>query len=351
MCAVGANRPYLYDTRSALRRLLHVRRNPAILHCNAHLVLVRCFRWAVRTTFVRRRRRWGRIPGFKWERTACKVVHGTAGDTMIEHIVSVQALVVGLVFAWAGIWKVCFPQARALAARSALGKFLPKPGLAQAAYFTLGIAEICTATLLLLPPARSWAIRLATVFTLGFLGYLWLAWRVAPEKPCACLGAGSLLMLTIIGWPAQEYWAAALFRAPWAALLIAAEMVALWLLSPEFGWVGMRLAQRLTRAARLRLNPTCAGILLNWTDLERDLRQSPAFRELAPHLSAISDRWREGCWGYIAYRASYADRQATAVFSVPALFDSSEVSAAVVDDADNSILLRLTSAHSAGVAR
>src|SRR5262249_39473585 len=160
---------------------------------------------------------------------------------------AVQALVVGLLFGWAGIWKVGFPEARALAAKSALGKLLPTPQLAQRAHLAVGIGEITVAALLLTPPAHEWAMRLATLFAVGFLGYLGLAWRVAPDKPCACMGgrktkisrrslarAVTVLGLTLLGWLARDYWAVALIAAPWTALVVVTEIAVLWLLSPEF---------------------------------------------------------------------------------------------------------------------
>jgi hypothetical protein len=273
---------------------------------------------------------------------------------MAERVAAVQALVIGLLFAWAGIWKICFPQARALAARSALGKLLPTPQLAQTAHLAVGVGEITIAVLLLAPPARGWAMWLASLFSLGFLGYLGLAWRVAPDRPCACMGgqpnkiswrslarATTVLVLTLIGWLARDYWAAALKAAPWTVLVIVAEVAMLWALSPEFGGMGARFGKQLMRETQLRLDPACTRVALNWNELERGLRRTRVFQHLAPRLQAITDRWREGCWGFIAYGLSYDDQPATAVFAVPARFDPHEVSAAVVADADNAILLRL----------
>lgn len=277
---------------------------------------------------------------------------------MVEQIAAVQALVVGLLLGWAGVWKVTSPQARALATRSALGKILRDPRQAQAAHLATGVGEIIVAALLLLPPERAWAMRVATVFALGFVGYLALAWRIAPDRPCACLGgrisnisrrsvlrAVVLLALTLLGWGAHEYWAGAIIAAPWVLLVFAAEALGLWVLSPEFGWAGAQMEKRLLRAARLRLDPTCARVALDWDELERRLRRTPHYLELALHLSALRDHWREECWAFFAYGASIEGRAATAVFAVPTLFDKHEVSVAVVDDADNSTLLSLASAR------
>jgi len=276
---------------------------------------------------------------------------------MVERIAAVQALVVGLLLGWAGLWKVVSPQARELATRSALGKLLTDPRQAQAAHLATGAGEIVVAALLLLPPQRDWAMRIATLFALGFIGYLVLAWRIAPDRPCACMGgrisnisrrsvlrAVVLLALTLLGWGASEYWAGALVAAPWVVLAIGVELLGLWLLSPEFGWAGAQLEKRLLRAARRRLDPTCARVALDWDELERRLRRTPHFLELALNLSALRDHWREECWAFFAYGATIEGRHATAVFAVPTLFDKHEVSVAVVDDSDNTTLLSFASA-------
>lgn len=277
---------------------------------------------------------------------------------LLERIAALQALVVGLIFAWAGIWKVASPDARRLAVKSALGKILPSPGMALAAHLLVGAGELVVALLLLVSPWHWLGMRVATAFTLGFLGYLALAWRIAPEQPCACMGgratplsrrsvvrAVALFLLTLIGWGAQEYWASALLAAPWVALIIVAEVVVLWLLSPEFGWAGVKVERRFIRAARLQLNPTCAGAPLDWDIIEQRLRRTAPFRQLAPLLTTVTDRWREGCWTFMSFAASYDNHPATAIFAIPTLFDAQEVSAALVDDTSNATVLGIPSAR------
>ena len=276
----------------------------------------------------------------------------------LERIAAVQAVVVGLIFAWAGVWKVASPSARRIVVKSALARIMGTPRRTLVVHFAQGIGELVVALLLLASPWHWLGMRIATVFTLGFIGYLALARRIAPQSPCACMGGRAtqlsrrsvlrafvLLALTLVGWGATEYWGSAILAAPWVALILATEVVLLWLLSPEFGWTGVRMERRVIRAARLRLNPTCAGVPLDWDALEGKLRRTPPYQQLAPTLSAITDRWREGCWSFISFAARYEDRPATAVFAVPTLFDSGEVSAAVVDDDSSATVLRLPSAR------
>ena len=212
----------------------------------------------------------------------------------LERIAAVQAVVVGLIFAWAGVWKVASPSARRIVVKSALARIMGTPRRTLVVHFAQGIGEIIVAILLLASPWHWLAMRVATVFTLGFIGYLALARRIAPQSPCACMGGRAtqisrrstlraflLFALTLLGWAGQEYWVSALVAAPWVALIILAEIFVLWLLSPEFGWTGVQLERHLIRSARLRLNPTCAGIQLDWSAVEQKLRRTDPFQKLA----------------------------------------------------------------------
>ncbi len=276
---------------------------------------------------------------------------------MLQDVAAVQAVVVGLMFAWAGGWKVFVPRARALAAQSALVTILRRPALAQAAHLMVGGGELLVAALLLaVPPARGVALPLASLFALGFLVYLGIAWRVAPEKTCACMGgkvskisrrslarAAMLLVMALAGWTAHTFWLAGVVAAPWTVLIIAGELAALWLIAPEFGWHGPRLTGQWLRRARLSLDPTCTSVAVNWTVLERKLRLTPHFAALATHVTTRTDQWREGCWSFVAFNARFDERPATAVFMLPTLFDARDVSATVLDDADATVLLALPS--------
>lgn len=284
----------------------------------------------------------------------------TRMGALAGHLAAAQALVVALVFAWAGVWKLAFPRARALAAKSALVRLVRSRQRAVVAHLALGCAEIVVAVLLVLPPARVWALGSAALLALGFLAYLLLARRIAPDAPCACMGgretrisrrslarAGILLVLSVAGWPVREFWGAALVNAPWTVPLLVLEVIGLWLLSPEFGWQGWRFSRWLTRSLRRRLDPTCSRTPLDLAAIERGLEGTAPYLRLGVTSDARTDAWREGCWDFVAYSVHYEDQPATAIFAAPALFDAGEVSAAVVADADNAVLLTLPSQRGA----
>jgi hypothetical protein len=278
-------------------------------------------------------------------------------STFAGYFAAAQALIVALVLAWSGAWKLTSRRARSLATRSALARLLRSPRWAVAAHVAVGCAETTLAILLLLvPPAREWTLRLAALLMLGFLGYLALAWRFVPDAPCACMAgretrisprslmrAGVLLLLTLSSWPVHQFWGAALTAMPEIVPLLAVEMVGLWMLSPEFGWHGPRFGYQVMRAMRLRLDPACSRVRPDMAAIERDLRESAPYRKLQPMLGVRMDAWREGCWDFVVYGATYQQQAATAIFAVPAYFDANEVSAALVADTDNTVLLAVPS--------
>ncbi len=279
---------------------------------------------------------------------------------MLTDIADVQAVVIGLLFLWAGSWKVFVPRAWHLAPQSALGSILRSRPLTQVAHGAEGSGEMAIALLLLLPPERWWAMRLASVFAVGFLVYLGVALRIVPEKICACMGgrvrkvslqsfarAGLVLAFTFLGWAARTFWIARIVASPWTVLIIGGEICALWLLSPEYGWAGPKITTRMWRRVRMTLNPTCNDITIDWQMADFNVRRTAQFQALPTQMVTISDQWRDGCWGYIAYQIHYQGRPATAVFAIPALFDMRDVSATVIDDADDAIVLALASVSGA----
>jgi hypothetical protein len=282
-----------------------------------------------------------------------------------ERLAAAQALVVALVLLWSGVWKIAVPRARALARQSALTRLLGGGRRAEVAHLAVGGGEVLTGFLLLAAPgARLVALGLASFLTLGFLAYLALSKRIAPDAVCACMAgkaspvswrsltrAGLLLALSVVGFPAGAFWGTALAAEPWLALIVALELAGIWALSPESGDQAARLrlgpAGRAARGLRQRLDPTCARVPQDTGAIERALRAAPQYRSLQSMLDARTDAWREGCWDYLAYSATFERQPATVIFVAPALFDARDVSAAVVADSDHSVLLSLPSRRGA----
>jgi hypothetical protein len=277
---------------------------------------------------------------------------------MIQRVGDIQALIVGCVFLWSGMWKLFSPQARAIVRRSALAQLIPNPRLVQFGYVVLGLCETVLALLLLLPPQRGWAMALAVLLAAGFEIYLGIASQIAPERPCACMGrqesgitgrtrarSALLLIYTLIGLAARDYWGSAFLAAPWLISLVIIEAAIFIELSPDIKAEWPHLRWRLYREIISRRYPDCNAVPISETIAVQRLRSTDAYRRLEEYLTAPTpiDRWQEGCLYFLAFSASYEDHASTAIFSQPAFFDPARVNGALVDDADNTLYLHVGS--------
>jgi hypothetical protein len=272
---------------------------------------------------------------------------------MLQTFANIQAGVLALVFIWSGIGKLALPQARAVAAQSALAQLLGQPNLTQIAYVTLGSGEVVMGLLLLTPPHKPWALWLATAFTAGFVVYLLVAWRIAPEKPCACMGTRAtpiswrsvtrailLLALALVGWQAATYWGVALWHAPVSLIVALLEIAAIIALSPEIVGDWRTLRWRAYRQVQSTLQTDCARIAVDWDVVLQRLKTSDAYQTFAPYLTLeTTERRREGCWHFLTYAGRYENQPATAIFAVPVLFDPKGVKGALVDTTDATLYL------------
>lgn len=272
---------------------------------------------------------------------------------MLHTFADIQAVVLATVFLWSGIGKLALPQARAVAAQSALAQLLKRPTITQNAYTALGCGEVAVGLLLLVPPHKLWVMWLATTFAAGFVAYLLVAWRIAPEKPCACMGtratpitwrsitrAALLLALAFVGWPAEAYWGVALWHAPAYLIVALLEIAAIIALSPEIIGDWRNLRWRAYRQVQATLQTDCTKITPDWDVVLQRLQSSGAYTTFAPYLTpATTNRWREGCWHFLTYTANYESQPATAIFAVPVLFDPDGVKGAIIDTTDATLYL------------
>ncbi len=259
---------------------------------------------------------------------------------------------IGTTLLWAGVWKVFVPRAREIAARSALSLLFRQKSTTQTIYRLIGVVEITVALLLLLPPHLWWEIRSTTGLATAFIVYLFFSVKADPGRPCGCLGgrevavswhtlvrAGLVLVLTVVGWKAQDFWLMALAARPWYLNLVAAEALLFIGLSPELDWAWIKSP---ALADQARAEDDCATAAVPLSETQQQLRESASFRTLSGFLkSELLDHWREGCWLFLCFAAEYKHRKATAVFAVPTLRQPHRVRAAIVDEADGTVLLTM----------
>lgn len=168
---------------------------------------------------------------------------------MMEVVAGLQLLFIGAILLWSGSLKLFLPGAGEAANRSALPLLLRGERRALVAYRTIGVAEVGVALFLLLPPAWKWEMGLAVALAVTFVAYLLYSYKVAPDRPCGCLGgsgsegaiswrgftrAGLLVLFGVLGLTTPDFWFEALIvGAPWSVAIIVLEAALLLVLSPE----------------------------------------------------------------------------------------------------------------------
>lgn len=259
---------------------------------------------------------------------------------------ALQPLPIAALLLWAGGWKLGGRDAAGAAARTGLARIVGD-GRQLTAYRAVGVAELTTALLLLVPAAQPAGAVAATALTTGFLGYLSWARATAPDSSCGCLGAkqaritwraltraGLMLLASVVAITAAGTWPAAAGDHPLGAVaLVAGELVAACGLSAELDGYWLLPLRRL----RIRLSHPLAngGWDVPLDSTVQQLEKSPAFARISPVLrSAIQDTWDEGEWRLLSYAALVGGRPLTAVFAVPRLrYAPDEVRVALVDEA------------------
>jgi Methylamine utilisation protein MauE len=265
-----------------------------------------------------------------------------------------QPFAVGAVLLWAGAHKLISRQAPALAARSALRRVVGE-ARTLAAYRAVGAGEVLVATLILLPATQPAGAFAAAALCLGFLVYLGYARATQPDSSCGCMSlhrapitwrsfarTGLLLLASLAASQAGGSWTGALTRRPLSATaLLIAEAYAVVALSPELDRVWLLPLRRLRVRLRHPLSSLPFEIPLDAT--LHQLHRSQAYQRIDALLNSdVQDSWDADEWRIIAYAARYENRPATAVFAVPRLrYEPDAVRLAVIDEADQSILLAL----------
>ena len=268
-------------------------------------------------------------------------------------VVNLQALLIGMLLLWAGSLKLLGSSTSSNISQSALAQLIRRPKVTQAVYYSLGVMELGVAVLLLLPPQYRWEMSLASGLMMLFLVYLIIVLRIAPERSCGCLGdsnvpiswhnvvrAGLLLGITLFGRHADQFWLTALVANPWSLSVIGLEGIVLLTLSPEVRWPWQRQTNSIALPDSSSDEVDCTVISIPVTNTLQQLRTSDLFLSLAVYLrSELREHWREGCWRYLCFEAEYEGVRATAIFAVPVVPRPEWIRAAIINEADNAILL------------
>jgi hypothetical protein len=266
---------------------------------------------------------------------------------------SLSALASGLAL-WPGVFLLAGGATKALDVRAGesgtgtvLARALPTRVPLRAAWTAVAGAELAVGGLVLAGVALPFSL-LAAAAGLAAAGLLSL-WGVrhAPDTGCGCFGAarsepvsprtvvraGVLCALALVAMLGGDGWFAALSH-PLAVAAVLAVGAGLAAATPELR----------PRNARVRLREAV------WAHrpapprrtLER-LRRSPLWADAREYLAADapSEQWREGCWRYLAYPATYDGEAATAVFALYLGRDRASDGVAFVAEREQRVLGRL----------
>ena len=271
----------------------------------------------------------------------------------LRPLADIQPLVLGVTLAWAGWAKTFSPRSTEILAKSAFPSLIRADMVAgRRAYFGVGAIEIILGSLLVIPPPLKTESLLAIGAAVGFLVYLALARRAAPDRPCGCLGtdtsritwedfARALLVLgtAVLSLNAQRFWLSAMMDDPWLFGVAGIELMVLTAI-PHRLIARTRLTKQQATGSDTRATD-CATAGVSLAETLRQLRQSEAFHAVAARLvsSSPSDHWRDGCWRYLAFAATYEGQQAVAVFAVPTVWYPQMVRVVLLDNEDD-VLLR-----------
>ena len=263
-------------------------------------------------------------------------------------IAGAQGLIVGIALTLAGAAKLL--GGGEIAVKSPLSLLVRRPSLLPFVWRGIGAVELLVGSLTLALAGQRWVSALSALLLVTAVGYAGWALRMAPGRPCGCFGAVSqspitgrtiaraivLALAAILGafWP-EPWWAALTEPVTW--LVIVAEVLVLGYLSPEV----LRIAPLRTRSHDSDRMVDCATTRVPLKTILARLKTSPAWQSLRSHIDAEDPRehWREGCWGFVCFAATYLGKPATAVFAIRLGHEDSTIRGALVDEANQEILL------------
>jgi hypothetical protein len=153
------------------------------------------------------------------------------------------------------------------------------------------------------------------------------SWRsVLRACGCVAIGVGVLASASPAIVPSLNFQ---------SGLLLACELAALWLLTPEAAPL------RLVHQLRMRRIPGCltSRHSLEWTVAQ--LRRSDLWLRMQPYLveNSIKDHWRDGCWRFLAFPAKDHGGDATVIIAVKLPPGALQIRGAVVP-ADETLPVR-----------
>jgi hypothetical protein len=260
-----------------------------------------------------------------------------------------QSLLVGTVLVAAALAKVGDRNAAATVGHTAAGRLLRRPRVLWTAWYGLAAVEFAVGAGAIARFGGRWSSAAAALLMAATIPYAVWAMRTAPDAPCGCLGSAShapvsrltvarntiICVLAVLAALSDGRWAPLEGHSS-IAVPLAAEALVLALMFPE-------LRGRIAAASR---RSDCATASISSNDSLAALQTQRLWKAAEPHLRAPHpyDHWRQACWRYFAFDASYTGTPAVAVFAVYLGRNDKLNSVAFVHQTEDRILGHINSA-------
>ena len=206
------------------------------------------------------------------------------------------------------------------ALRSGLGAVVRGLRLLALVWRALVVVEAGLAVALLALPARGAGVA-AAAFFVAAAAYAAVLIRLAPDRSCGCFGAGDepasplvVLRALLLACVAGGYAAVA----PGQVFGDSRAWIGLLLLVAATLAVSREWRRPFQRRAAARRRRACARAAVEVAPAMELVRAAKAWRTLEDYLvrDEPTETWREGCWQFLSFEASYGGGIATAVFAL-----------------------------------
>ncbi|WP_344306152.1 MauE/DoxX family redox-associated membrane protein [Fodinicola feengrottensis] len=272
-------------------------------------------------------------------------------------IASMQPLVIAAMLAWAGTYKLLGRTVGVAASRSALPKLLGSDQRAVVGYRVTGAVELTVAVLLLVAGSTPVPAVAATAVGVSFLAYLGYAKVAVPKSSCGCTSSraepiswrgfsraaivavgGLVATIAAITSTGSPWWSALASQPLPAVLVVAAEVVLVLSLSPDFDrtWI---MPLRIWRMKYGRHPLAGVPDTLPITATSYNLERSEAFTAVSHVVrSGLLESWDEDGWRVLTYGGRIGKRPVTVVFAVGLDSATVGIRSSIVDEATGEIL-------------
>jgi hypothetical protein len=266
---------------------------------------------------------------------------------MTEAILGLQSVVVGLIATGAAIAKLTDRTPARTVTRTALARLIRGRRSLLVLWYGLAGAELVAGLLACSRTAGRWSALPVGTLMAGALAYSSWALYAAPDASCGCLGHVSSDKVTRVGLARTTILL--------ALAALGASSPATWngmtkrdvVLIVVTGIAELTLAMGLFPEIRSHFRPRPEPCETRQEPIAQTLarlRAGKLWGAVAQHLEAPepSDSWRQACWRYITFPATYRGDPAIAVFVVRIAGTARSDAVAFVHRDDDRVLGRLT---------